>query len=447
MKLHEYQAKALLARFGVAPLLLGKPGWTPQAVVFNEFRLLDDGSMIGMLSYATASSSHGDSNERFGSVGNGARRTLAGPLRGAGNGGAAVDDLGRPMPGSGGLRAANFMFSAAPKDGTAIGTFARNLPLVTCHVDEINQVVLNLLLNAIQAVREKNAGTAARGRITVGTRRAGRYAESAAELERAANAHPAYADVHCQSGLTRLALGEFGAAREALEKSLALAPGYAKAHYLNGLARYALGDTAGASESLDRALGLKPDLFAVRLERGLYALRDRRWSDAAVEFEAVLASAPRHADARCLLGTALAALGQNDAAARCFEEALMINPGYVDARKKLAHLHYVNGDNASAERHVRSAMEAHPDYADLHKILGDVRMQANDADGARACYAEAAKINPDYADAVFGLVIALRREGRGREADVTLRRFVARHPENVMARTLLTVDKIPLPDA
>jgi signal transduction histidine kinase len=54
---------------------------------------------------------------------------------------------------------------------------ARNLPLVTCHVDEINQVVLNLLLNAIQAVREKNAGTTVRGRITVGTRRAGRYAE------------------------------------------------------------------------------------------------------------------------------------------------------------------------------------------------------------------------------------------------------------------------------
>ncbi len=33
----------------LAPLLLGKPGWTPQPVVFNEFRLLDDGSMIGNL--------------------------------------------------------------------------------------------------------------------------------------------------------------------------------------------------------------------------------------------------------------------------------------------------------------------------------------------------------------------------------------------------------------
>ena len=47
---------------------------------------------------------------------------------------------------------------------------------------------------------------------------------------------------------------------------------------------------------------------------------------------------------------------------------------------------------------------------------------------------------------MFGLVIALRREGRGRDADGTLRRFVARHPEDVMARTLLMVDKIPIPD-
>ena len=74
-------------------------------------------------------------------------------------------------------------------------------------------------------------------------------------------------------------------------------------------------------------------------------------------------------------------------------------------------------------------------------------MRGGDANGARTSYSQAASINPDYADAVFGLVIALRRDGRGRDADATLRRFVARHPEDVMARTLLTVDKIPIPDA
>src|SRR5262252_4121725 len=34
------------------------------------------------------------------------------------------------MPGAGGLRAANFIYSAAPKDGTTIGIFTRDLPLL-----------------------------------------------------------------------------------------------------------------------------------------------------------------------------------------------------------------------------------------------------------------------------------------------------------------------------
>jgi tripartite-type tricarboxylate transporter receptor subunit TctC len=34
------------------------------------------------------------------------------------------------MPGAGGLRAANFIFSAAPRDGTTIGTFSRDIPLL-----------------------------------------------------------------------------------------------------------------------------------------------------------------------------------------------------------------------------------------------------------------------------------------------------------------------------
>jgi tripartite-type tricarboxylate transporter receptor subunit TctC len=34
------------------------------------------------------------------------------------------------MPGAGGLRAANYIYAAAPKDGTTIGTFSRDIPLL-----------------------------------------------------------------------------------------------------------------------------------------------------------------------------------------------------------------------------------------------------------------------------------------------------------------------------
>jgi PAS domain S-box-containing protein len=47
------------------------------------------------------------------------------------------------------------------------------LPLVTCHCGDINQVVLNIVVNAAHAIKDVTQGTERRGRITVQTRRAG----------------------------------------------------------------------------------------------------------------------------------------------------------------------------------------------------------------------------------------------------------------------------------
>jgi two-component system, NtrC family, sensor kinase len=47
------------------------------------------------------------------------------------------------------------------------------LPLVTCFAGELNQVVLNLVINAAHAIGDAVAGTSRRGRITVTTRRDG----------------------------------------------------------------------------------------------------------------------------------------------------------------------------------------------------------------------------------------------------------------------------------
>ena len=89
----------------------------------------------------------------------------------------------------------------------------------------------------------------------------------------------------------------------------------------------------------------------------------------------------------------------------------------------------------------------HQDYPDLHKILGDIRLERGELQSARDAYQESLALNNNYADAVFGLVVALRRDGNGRDADTLLRGFISRHPSNLLARTLLTVEKMKLPDA
>jgi two-component system, NtrC family, sensor kinase len=48
------------------------------------------------------------------------------------------------------------------------------LPPVTCNVGELNQVFLNLIINAAQAIAENLAGTDWRGTITISTRLEGR---------------------------------------------------------------------------------------------------------------------------------------------------------------------------------------------------------------------------------------------------------------------------------
>lgn len=54
------------------------------------------------------------------------------------------------------------------------------LPMVNCTIDEINQVVLNMIVNAADAIKrlaEKVGIEAPKGRITIGTRRDGEYVE------------------------------------------------------------------------------------------------------------------------------------------------------------------------------------------------------------------------------------------------------------------------------
>jgi signal transduction histidine kinase len=48
-----------------------------------------------------------------------------------------------------------------------------DIPAVPCYIDEINQVILNLIVNAADAIAEKHAGTDEKGSIEITTRQAG----------------------------------------------------------------------------------------------------------------------------------------------------------------------------------------------------------------------------------------------------------------------------------
>jgi PAS domain S-box-containing protein len=61
------------------------------------------------------------------------------------------------------------------KDVADVETELNDLPPVTCNGGQINQVLLGLIVNAADAIGEKNKGTGERGKITVRSRTDGEY--------------------------------------------------------------------------------------------------------------------------------------------------------------------------------------------------------------------------------------------------------------------------------
>src|SRR5205807_2817032 len=54
-----------------------------------------------------------------------------------------------------------------------LATDLGDIPLVTCYAGDINQVILNIVVNAAHAISDVVKGTDQKGRITVRTRRDG----------------------------------------------------------------------------------------------------------------------------------------------------------------------------------------------------------------------------------------------------------------------------------
>gem|GEM_PF-3629237 len=123
-----------------------------------------------------------------------------------------------------------------------------------------------------------------------------------------------------------------------------------------------------------------------------------------------------------------------------------INPEYLDAKKKLGLLHFRKSEPVKAESMIREALELHQDYADLHKILGDILLTKGDYHGASEAYQASLDVNDHFTEAALGLVISLRREGSGDQADNILNNFINKNPDNLLARAFMTHDKAGLDD-
>ena len=225
---------------------------------------------------------------------------------------------------------------------------------------------------------------------------AGRLKEAERLYRRLLEADPYHAVAWHMLGVIAHQLGKHEFAAELIAKAVAIKPDDADAHANLALALQALGRLDDAVVSYRKALALKPDHAEALFNLGNAQKDLRHFQEAAESYRKVARSGPRSpprtatsepcspswggsrrpwpatagpfvlkpddAEAHNNLGTALAELGELDAAAVSYRKALALKPEFADAWFNLHTTLYAPADMEPAAHCFEEALRAAPDH-------------------------------------------------------------------------------------
>ena len=138
-------------------------------------------------------------------------------------------------------------------------------------------------------------------------------------------------------------------------------------------------------------------------ERGLFAFRDKRFADAAKEFEAVRAIDPAFADVDLNLGLALFQAREYQTALDPLRRARTAHPASPELLFALGTSLARTHQNAEAQLVFEEFVRVQPDTADWHVFWGDAYASQNQVDKAVQEFGRALELDPKVAAAHFSL--------------------------------------------
>ena len=240
----------------------------------------------------------------------------------------------------------------------------------------------------------------------------GRLREAEKIYARVLKAAPDHFDALNLLGTVKAQQGHIGEAHRLFAAAVKANPAAPQGWSNLGQALHALKRSGEALECLDRARILAPDDVNILNAHANALLSSDRPLDALAEFQAVLARAPAHVEARINCGLAQAALGAPDRALADFDAALALAPGHPGAsyNRGVALIKLGRYEEAIAANDTALAVE--PGHVTAWLNRGKALAQLNRYDEAIASYGEVLAIKKDHADAHFNQALALLTLGK-----------------------------------
>ena len=176
------------------------------------------------------------------------------------------------------------------------------------------------------------------------------------------------------------------------------------------------GDIDEALQILSTIVQQHPDYAQAHNNLGIVYTQQKRFSEAAKEFDAALQLDPANDSVRLSYVKALTALLQYDRAAPLIHEYLQRHPHDFDALYFSGVVERGLGNYAEAEKSFRQAVALNPNHGEAHYNLGFVLARLGRPAEAKPELEKALQLNPDSSEARFQLASVLRTLGQQDQA-------------------------------
>ncbi|MCK4538458.1 MAG: tetratricopeptide repeat protein [Candidatus Krumholzibacteria bacterium] len=223
-----------------------------------------------------------------------------------------------------------------------------------------------------------------------------------------------------------------------LEKAVELQPHYADVHFTLGR-MYGYSDkTVNARESIKRALAINPDYFRARIMLAKSYRDDKKHDRCAEEIERAMSAAPNFFIEQVReLSREIRIEPDGKRADDLFERLLEERPSSSQVSKQIALEAVQNGDYEYAITELKKSVSMNPNYPDMHNLLGIAYANMGMTDDAVMEFEIALKVNPEYLKARINMALTLYEKGSSEAAMTHLKVILNLDPENELANNLL----------